>query len=80
MLFYYQSNGNRRQVTIRTRRIVSDWIASAVTLPTVPGKSEGFLRTGASQTVVQLRSPTEQEAIDRMAFILENVYGCTRIE
>ncbi len=80
MLFHHQTNGTRRQVIIRTRRIGSDWIASAVTLPTTPGEPEGFLRSGASQTTVQLRSPTEQEAIARMAFILENVYGCTHIE
>jgi hypothetical protein len=80
MLIQHQTNGTRRQVIIRTRRIGSDWIASAVTLSTTPGEPEGFLRTGASQTAVQLRSPTEQEAIDRMTFILENVYGCTHIE
>lgn len=78
MLFQYQTNGTCRQVRIRTRQIESDWIAFAVILPTAPGNPEEFLRTGASQTAVQLRSSTEQEAIERMAIILETVYGCSR--
>lgn len=80
MLFQYESNGNRREVIIRTRPQGSDWLATAVLLPVPPAKSEEFLRTGASRCAIQLCSPTEQGAIDRMAFILENVYGCNRIE
>ena len=80
MHFQYESNGIRREVIIRTQPQDSDWLATAVLLPVPPAKSEEFLRTGSSRRVVHLRSPTEQEAIERMTFILENVYGCTSIE
>ena len=80
MLFQYESNGIRREAIIRTHPQGSDWLATAVLLPVPPAKSEEFLKTGSTRSAVQLRSPTEQEAIDRMAFILEKVYGCTRIE
>ena len=80
MHFQYESNGIRREVIIRIQPQDSDWLATAVLLPVPPAKSEEFLKTGSTRSAVQLRSPTEQEAIDRMAFILEKVYGCTRIE
>ncbi len=80
MLFWFQNNGNRQQVIIKTQPLGSEWLACAVLLPLTSGESEMLLRTVASQTAVQLRSPTEQEAIDRMALILKNVYGCTLID
>ena len=36
--------------------------------------------TGVDSKALPLRSPTEKETMKRMAFILENVYGCSRIE
>ena len=80
MLFQYESNGNRHQVTIRTQLVGSDWLATAVILSSAPDQPEEFLKSGSSGTVVHLQSPNRQEAIERIALILKNVYGCTLIE
>ncbi len=80
MLFWFQSNGNRHQVSIRTHQQGSDWLATAVILSSAPDQPEEFLRSGSSGTAVQLQSPNRQEATERMALILKNVYGCTPID
>ncbi len=80
MLFQYESNGNRHQVTIRTQPVGSDWLATAVSLSSASDQPEEFLRSGSSGTAVQLQSPNRQEATERMALILKNVYGCTPID
>jgi hypothetical protein len=78
-LFIFQQNGHQHQVAIRTRRIGNDWIASAVLLPKIPNYPEKFLRSGTNRIAVQVRSECEREAAERMAFILESVYGCSRL-
>jgi len=80
MRFWFQSNGNRQQVIIKIQPLGSEWLACAVLLPLTPGKPETLLRTGGSKTVVQLLSTDQQEAIDKMANILRNIFGCTPID
>jgi hypothetical protein len=78
-LYIFRQNGNHHQVAIRTRRIGNDWIASAILLPKTPNDPEEILRSGTNRIAVQVRSEYEREAADRMAFILETVYGCSRM-
>ena len=79
MRFQWKTDGETREVVIRTRQLGSDWLASAVLLPTSSKMPVEFLRTGSSGTAIQLRAPTEQEAIEKMALILINAHHCTRI-
>ncbi len=80
MLFWFQSNGNRQQVIIKTQSQGSEWLASAVLFPLTPGKADTVLRMGGSKTVVQLLASDQKEAIEKMATILKNIYGCTPVE
>ena len=80
MRFFLDPEGEPREVLNKTHRLGGDWIAAAVLLPNEPGGRETLLRTGSTRTAVQLRSETEEEAIDRMGFILEKVYGCSRVD
>ncbi len=80
MLFHYRSNGAGRVVTVRAHREGLEWFARAFLLPLRLGVNEEVLLTGSIRTVLEFRCATQQEAIERMAFILETVYGCTRMQ
>ena len=80
MLVWFQSNGIRQQVIIKTQSQGSEWLASAVLLPLTPGKADTLLRMGSSKTVVQLLASDQKEAIEKMTTILKNIYGCTPVE
>ena len=80
MHFQWKTDGETREVVIRTRQLGSDWLVYAVLLPTSSNNPVEILRTGSSGTAIQLRAPTEQEAIEKMALILINEFHCTRFQ
>ena len=80
MIFEYTNNGHSRRVAVRVHQNGSAWSARAVLLPQRPDEPEEALTRGPTRLPLEFHSPTEREAIDRIAFVLEKVYCCTRRE